>query len=75
MEGAGRVEAVGSGVTHLFAGDRAAYASNPPGSYCDVRVMPGQEVVRLPEGIAFETAAAMMLKGLTAQYLLKRTLQ
>ena len=74
MEGAGIVEAVGSGVTHLSAGDRAAYASNPPGSYCDVRVMPAKNVVRLPEGIAFETAAAMMLKGLTAQYLLKRTL-
>ncbi|HZF79420.1 MAG TPA: quinone oxidoreductase [Rubrivivax sp.] len=74
MEGAGIVEAVGSGVTHLAAGDRAAYASHPPGSYCDVRVMPARNVVRLPDGIAFDTAAGMMLKGLTAQYLLKRTL-
>ncbi len=74
MEGAGVVEAVGSGVTHLKAGDRAAYASNPPGSYSEVRVMPAKTVVRLPDNIAFDTAAGMMLKGLTAQYLLKRTL-
>ncbi len=73
MEGAGVVEAVGAGVTHLAAGDRAAYASNPPGSYSEVRVMPAKTVVRLPEGIAFDTAAGMMLKGLTAQYLLKKT--
>ncbi len=74
MEGAGIVEAVGVGVTHLKAGDRAAYASNPPGSYSLARVMPARNVVRLPEAISFETGAAMMLKGLTAQYLLKRTL-
>jgi NADPH:quinone reductase len=74
MEGAGIVEAVGEGVTHLKPGDRAAYASNPPGAYSEVRVMPAKTVCRLPEGIAFETAAAMMLKGLTAQYLLKKTL-
>jgi NADPH2:quinone reductase len=72
MEGAGVVEAVGEGVTHLAAGDRAAYAANPPGAYCELRVMPAKNVVRLPEGIAFDTAAAMMLKGLTAQYLLRR---
>ena len=74
MEGAGIVEAVGPGVIHLKAGDRAAYASNPPGSYSEVRVMPAKTVVKLPEAISFETGAAMMLKGLTAQYLLKRTL-
>jgi NADPH2:quinone reductase len=74
MEGAGVVEAVGSGVTHLKVGDRAAYASNPPGSYSEVRVMPAKTVVKLPDNIAFDTAAGMMLKGLTAQYLLKRTL-
>jgi NADPH:quinone reductase len=74
MEGAGVVEAVGEGVTHLKAGDRAAYASNPPGSYSQARVMPAKNVVKLPDGIAFETGAAMMLKGLTAQYLLKKTL-
>jgi NADPH:quinone reductase len=73
MEGAGIVEAVGEGVTHLRAGDRAAYASNPPGSYSEARVMPAKNVVKLPEGIAFDTAAGMMLKGLTAQYLLKKT--
>ncbi len=74
MEGAGIVEAVGPGVTHLKAGDRAAYASQPPGSYCEVRVMPAKCVCRLPDAIDFETGAAMMLKGLTAQYLLKKTL-
>jgi len=74
MEGAGIVEAVGDGVTHLKPGDRAAYASNPPGSYSEARVMPARTVCRLPDAINFETGAAMMLKGLTAQYLLKKTL-
>ncbi|MDP2005006.1 MAG: quinone oxidoreductase [Rubrivivax sp.] len=73
MEGAGLIEAVGEGVTHLAVGDRAAYASQPPGSYCDVRVMPAKCVVQLPDAIDFDTAAGMMLKGLTAQYLLKKT--
>ena len=73
MEGAGVVEAVGEGVTHLKVGDRAAYASQPPGSYCEVRVMPAKCVCVLPDAISFETGAAMMLKGLTAQYLLKKT--
>ncbi len=72
-EGAGVVEAVGEGVTHLQPGDRAAYASGP-GAYADVRVMPAKHVCKLPDGIAFDTAAGMMLKGLTAQYLLKKTL-
>ncbi len=72
-EGAGVVEAVGQGVTHLKAGDRAAYASGP-GSYCEQRVMPAKTVCKLPDAISFETGAAMMLKGLTAQYLLKKTL-
>jgi len=74
MEASGIVEAVGEGVTHLAPGDRAAYASQPPGSYCEVRVMPATCVCRLPDAISFETGAAMMLKGLTAQYLLRRTL-
>jgi NADPH2:quinone reductase len=74
MEGAGIVEAVGEGVSHLKEGDRAAYAANPPGSYSEARVMPAKTVVRLPDAISFETGAAMMLKGLTAQYLLRRTL-
>jgi len=73
MEASGIVEAVGPGVTHLKAGDRAAYASHPPGSYCEVRVMPAKSVCKLPDAIDFDTGAAMMLKGLTAQYLLKRT--
>jgi NADPH:quinone reductase len=71
MEGAGVIEAVGEGVTHLKVGDRAAYASQPPGSYCDARVMPAMNVCKLPDAVSFETGAAMMLKGLTAQYLLK----
>lgn len=74
MEAAGVVEAVGEGVTHLAPGDRAAYASNPPGAYSEARVMPATCVVKLPAEIAFDTAAGMMLKGLTAQYLLKKTL-
>lgn len=74
MEASGIVEAVGDGVTHLKAGDRAAYASQPPGSYCEARVMPAKCVCKLPDAISFETGAAMMLKGLTAQYLLKKTL-
>lgn len=74
MEAAGVVEAVGAGVTHLKVGDRAAYASNPPGAYCEVRVMPAKCVCKLPDAISFETGAAMMLKGLTAQYLLRKTL-
>ena len=74
MEAAGVVEAVGEGVTHLRAGDRAAYASNPPGAYTTLRVMPAKCVVKLPDAISFETGAAMMLKGLTAQYLLRKTL-
>ena len=74
MEAAGVVEAVGEGVTHLQPGDRAAYASQPPGSYCELRVMPAKCVCKLPDAISFETGAAMMLKGLTVQYLLRRTL-
>ena len=74
MEASGVIEAVGEGVTHLKVGDRAAYASQPPGSYCEVRVMPAKCVCKLPDAISFETGAAMMLKGLTAQYLLKKTL-
>jgi NADPH:quinone reductase len=74
MEGAGIIEAVGEGVSHLKAGDRAAYAGNPPGAYCTARVMPAKTVVKLPDAVSFETGAAMMLKGLTAQYLLRKTL-
>ena len=72
MEGAGVVEAVGDGVTHLQTGDRVAYACNPPGSYSERRVMPATHVCKLPDNISFETGAAMMLKGMTVQYLLKQ---
>lgn len=72
MEAAGVVEAVGDGVAHLQKGDRVVYASNPPGSYCERRVMPATQVCRLPDDISFETGAAMMLKGLTVQYLLQQ---
>ena len=74
MEGAGVVEAVGEGVHHIQAGARVAYAANPPGSYSEMRIMPAMNVCELPDAIDFETGAAMMLKGLTAQYLLKKTL-
>ena len=73
MEAAGIVEAVGEGVTHLKPGDRAAYACQPPGAYCEARVMPAAQVCPLPDGISFETGAAMMLKGLTVEYLFHRT--
>jgi len=72
MEASGVIEAVGPGVDHLKVGDRAAYASQPPGSYCELRVMPAKCVCKLPDAIDFDTGAAMMLKGLTAQYLLKK---
>ncbi len=74
MEASGVVEAVGEAVSHLRVGDRAAYASNLPGSYSELRVMPAKTVCKLPDAISFETGAAMMLKGLTVQYLLRRTL-
>ncbi|MEO6625712.1 MAG: quinone oxidoreductase [Burkholderiaceae bacterium] len=74
MEASGVVEAVGTGVEHLRVGDRAAYSGQVPGSYCEERVMPARSVCKLPDAISFETGAAMMLKGLTAQYLLKKTL-
>ncbi|PZX30801.1 quinone oxidoreductase, NADPH-dependent [Cupriavidus phytorum] len=71
MEGAGVVEAVGEGVHHVAVGDRVAYAGRPTGAYAQVRVMPADIVVRLPDAIPFDTAAAMMLQGLTAQYLIR----
>ena len=73
LEGAGVVEAVGPGVDYLQAGDRVAYAGGPPGSYSEVRLIPADRLVKLPDGITYETAAAMMLKGLTVQYLLRST--
>src|SRR6476661_8021032 len=73
MEGAGVVEAVGEGVTHVRPGDRVAYACRPPGAYAEARVMPAAPLVKLPDNIDFETGAAMMLQGLTVQYLFRRT--
>lgn len=73
MEAAGVIEAVGDGVTHLRAGDRAAYAAVPPGAYTEARVMPAAQICPLPDAISFEEGAAMMLKGMTAQYLFHRT--
>jgi len=72
QEGAGVVEAVGSGVTNVKAGDRVAYASAPAGAYSEVRLMPAERLVKLPDAISFEQGAAMMLKGMTAEYLLRR---
>jgi NADPH2:quinone reductase len=72
-EGAGTVDAVGAGVTHLALGDRVAYAARTPGSYAELRVLPAMPVVKLPDAIDFDTGAAMMLKGLTVQYLLRRS--
>ncbi|WP_394781993.1 quinone oxidoreductase family protein [Undibacterium sp.] len=73
MEGAGIVEAVGPDVTHVKPGDRVAYAGRPNGAYAEARVMPAKILVRLPEAISFETGAAMMLQGLTVQYLFHRS--
>src|SRR5436190_6329042 len=72
-EGAGVVEAVGPGVTHVRPGDRVAYAGGPPGSYAEARLVPADRLVKLPEGISDRQAAAMMLKGMTVQYLIRRT--
>jgi NADPH2:quinone reductase len=73
MEASGVVEAVGSGVTHLQVGERVAYAGRPPGAYAEARVMPAEILVRLPDAIDFESAAGMMLQGMTVQYLFRRT--
>ncbi|MFC3459439.1 quinone oxidoreductase family protein [Massilia haematophila] len=75
QEGAGVVEAVGEGVTHVRPGDRVAYAGRPNGAYSALRVMPADILVKLPDTIDFETAAAMMLQGLTVQYLFNGTYQ
>ncbi len=72
-EGAGVVEAVGDGVTAFKPGDRVAYATGPLGAYGEHHVLPARHLVRLPEAISFEQAAAVMLKGLTVQYLLRQT--
>ncbi len=73
MEAAGVVEAVGRGVTEVSVGDRVAYAGGPIGAYCEQRLYPAERLVKLPDAVDDVTAAAMMLQGLTAQYLLRRT--
>lgn len=73
MEGAGEVAAIGPGVTDLAIGQRVAYASPPPGSYAQERLMPADRLVPLPDDIDDHKAAAMMLQGMTAQYLLRRS--
>ena len=73
LEGAGVVEAVGEGVTDLRPGDRVAYAGGPLGAYCDVRCLPADRLLKLPDSLSCQTGAAMMLQGLTAAYLLRRT--
>lgn len=73
LEAAGVVERVGDGVTDIKEGDRVAYGTGPIGAYSQLRIMPADKLVKIPEGVDDKTAAAMMLKGLTAQYLLRRT--
>ena len=72
-EAAGVVEEVGSGVTDLKPGDRVAYGSAPVGAYAEARLIPADRLLKLPDGIDDKTAAAMMLKGLTVQYLIRQT--
>ncbi|MDN7666469.1 quinone oxidoreductase family protein [Burkholderia vietnamiensis] len=73
MEAAGEVTAVGDGVSALKAGDRVAYVGQPPGAYAQERVMPAERLVKLPDAIGYDDAASVMLQGLTAHYLLRRT--
>jgi NADPH:quinone reductase len=72
-EGAGIVEEVGEGVAELKKGDRVAYAGGPPGAYAEERLMPADRLVKLPDGVSDQQAAAMMLQGMTTEYLLRRT--
>jgi NADPH2:quinone reductase len=73
LEGAGVVEAVGAGVADIKVGDHVAYCGGAPGSYSEVRVMPADKLVKLPEGVSDKAAATLMLKGLTVQYLFRQT--
>jgi len=72
LEAAGLVEAVGKGVTHVKPGDRVGYAGGPPGAYSEVRLIPADRLVKVPGGVSDKEVAAMMLKGLTVQYLIRR---
>lgn len=73
VEGAGTVAAIGQGVTEVAVGDRVAYAGGPLGAYATQRVIAADRLLKLPSGIDVKSAAAMMLQGMTAQYLLRRT--
>ncbi len=73
LEAAGAVEAVGPGVTDIRKGDRVAYCGGPPGSYAELRVMPADKLVKLPDDVSDRSAATLMLKGLTVQYLFRQT--
>ena len=73
MEAAGIVEAIGEGVSDVAVGDRVAYVIAPPGAYSEERLVPADRMVKLPDNISEDTAAAMMLQGMTAQYLLRQT--
>ena len=73
LEAAGVVEAVGDGVAELEAGDRVAYGAGPLGAYSEARLMPADKLVRIPPGVDDRSAAAMMLQGMTVEYLLRRT--
>jgi NADPH2:quinone reductase len=73
FEASGVVESIGKNVAHLKVGDRVAYGQSPLGAYAELRNVPGHQVVKIPDGISFEEAAAIMLKGLTVQYLFRQT--
>ncbi len=73
LEAAGVVVETGAGVNNLAIGDRVAYAGGPIGAYCDERIIPAHRLVKLPESVSFETGAAMMLQGMTVQYLIRST--
>ncbi len=73
LEGAGRVTAIGDGVSHIQVGDRVAYATGPLGAYASGRCYPAERLVKLPDDLSCDDAAATLFKGITAQYLLKST--
>ena len=72
VEAAGVIEAVGIGVSNLKKGDRVVYGGSAPGSYADMRIMPAERLLKIPEGVSEEQAAAVLMKGMTAEYLLNR---
>jgi len=72
LEGAGKIESIGAGVTGLKVGDRVAYGASAPGGYADLRLMPADRLIKLPDDITDEQAAAVLMKGMTVEYLLQR---